>query len=81
MKRFKVIDPKGVSINGELQPKGEIVTLAKGAELNAFLHFKQVSPVDEKSDEEADAKAKAKAESKAEADAKAKAEADAKANK
>jgi hypothetical protein len=77
MKRFKVIDPKGVSINGELKPKGEIVTLAKGAELNAFLHFKQVSPVDEKSDDEADAKAKAKAE----ADAKAKAEADAKANK
>lgn len=81
MEKFKIIDPKGLTINGELKKKGETVTLAKGAELNAFLHFKQVSPVAEKSDEEAEAKAKDKADAKAEAEAKAKAEAEAKAGK
>lgn len=79
MEKFKVIDPKGVLVNGELKEKGETVTLAKGAERNAFLHFKQVKPVDAKAeDPEAAAKSKAEKAEKAEAEAKAKAEAAAK---
>lgn len=81
MEKFKVIDPKGVLVNGVLKEKGETITLAKGAERNAFLHFKQVKPVEAKAeDPEAAAKAKADADLKAkqEAEAKAKAEAAAK---
>ena len=81
MKNFKVTDPKGIFIEGKHHEKGAKVSLPEGAVLDAFVHFKQVSPVDEKSDDEADAKAKEKAAAKAEADAKAKAEADAKAGK
>lgn len=76
MEKFKVIDPRGVTINGEVKEKGETVTLAKGAELNAFLHFGQVKPFVAKA-EDPEAAAKAKAE-KSEAEAKAKAEAAAK---
>jgi hypothetical protein len=81
MNKFKVTDPKGIFIDGKHHEKGAKVSISEGAILDAFLHFKQVAEVDDKSDDEADAKAKAKAEAKAEADAKAKAEADAKANK
>jgi hypothetical protein len=59
MEKFKVIDPKGVLVNGVLKEKGETVTLAKGAERNAFLHFKQVKAVEAKAeDPEAAAKSK-----------------------
>jgi hypothetical protein len=77
MNKFKVTDPKGVFIDGKHHEKGGKVSIPEGAVLDAFLHFKQVSLLDDKSDDEGDAKAKAKAE----AEAKAKAEADAKANK
>lgn len=51
MEKFKVIDPKGVLINGELKEKGDTVTLDKGAERNAFLHFKQVKAVEAKAED------------------------------
>lgn len=70
MEKFKVIDPNGVIVNGELKEKGETVTLAKGAERNAFLHFKQVKQVEAKAeDPEAAAKAKVDADLKAKAEA------------
>lgn len=93
MEKFKVIDPKGITVNGVLVEKGETVTLAKGAQLNAFIHFKQVEPSEAKAeDPEADAKkaeaerleaekAAAAAEEEAKEKAKAKAEADAKGKK
>ena len=78
--KYKVIDPKGIHAGGKHIAKGEVVTLPDGASLKAFLHFKQVTPHEEKkpaADPAAQAKAEAEAKAKAEADAKAKAEAEA----
>jgi hypothetical protein len=71
MEKYKVIDPKGVTIEGVLVEKGDTITLNKGAQLNALLHFKQIKPVEAKAeDPEADADLKAEEEAKAEAKAK-----------
>lgn len=76
MDKFKVTDPNGIYHDGILVEAGKTLKISKGAARNAFLHFKQIEPVAEKSakDEDPDADAKAKEE----ADAKAKADADAK---
>jgi hypothetical protein len=73
MKNFKVIDPKGIHIEGKHHEKGAKVSIPEGAVLDAFLHFKQVADVEGPSEADAKAaeKAAAKAEAKAEADAKA----------
>jgi hypothetical protein len=81
MEKFKVLDPKGIFVDGKLAEKGNTVTIGKGATLNAFLHFKQVEAVKAKAeDPEAESKAAAEKE-KAEAEAKAKAEAESKGKK
>lgn len=82
MEKYKVIDPKGITVDGKLAEKGDIITLNKGAQVNAFLHFKQIKPTEAKAeDPEAAAKAKADADLKAKEDAEAKAKAEAAAKK
>jgi hypothetical protein len=68
MEKFKVIDPKGVVINGELKEKGDTITLGKSAERNAFLHFRQIKPVESKG--KAESEAPVKDETKVESEAK-----------
>ena len=48
---YEVIDPKGIHVNGRHVQKGRIVPLPDGAALKAFLHFKQVTPREEKKPE------------------------------
>jgi hypothetical protein len=60
MEKFKVIDPKGITINGVLKEKGETITLDKGAERNALLHFKQIEAKAEDPEAKAEAAAKNK---------------------
>ncbi|HEY1121743.1 MAG TPA: hypothetical protein VGE67_09090 [Haloferula sp.] len=45
--KHRVIDPKGIHADGNHFAKGKVVDLPDGAALKAFLHFKQVAPVDE----------------------------------
>jgi hypothetical protein len=69
MKNFKVIDQKGIYIDGKHHEKGSKVSIPEGAVLDAFIHFKQVAEMEGST--EADAKAAEKAAAKAEAEAKA----------
>ena len=66
MEKYKVIDPKGVTVDGTFVAKGDTINLNKGAQLNALLHFKQVKPVEAKA-EDLEAEADLKAEEEAEA--------------
>ncbi|MEM1085943.1 MAG: hypothetical protein AAGI48_17675 [Verrucomicrobiota bacterium] len=84
MNKYKVIDPKGLSVNGKLHKEGETVTgEKKQVHIATALHFNQIEEVKQsKPDSAAEAKAKAEEEAakkKAEAEAKAKADAEAKA--
>jgi len=87
MNNYKIIDPKGLSVNGKLHEEGGTITgEPKQVHIATALHFKQIKKVEGASpkppaDPAADAKAKAGAEAKAKAEeaAKKKAEADAKA--
>jgi hypothetical protein len=55
MKQFKVIDPKGIHIEGKHHEKGAKVSISEGAVLDAFLHFKQVAEIEGSSEAEAKA--------------------------
>ena len=48
MTTYKVTDPKGITIDGVHIENGQAVSIAEGAQLNAFIHFKQVELVPEK---------------------------------
>lgn len=61
MNPFKVIDPKGIHLDGKHHEKGAKASIPDGAVLDAFLHFKQVEPAktkaeDPKPEPDADAK-------------------------
>lgn len=47
MNTFKVIDPKGIHAGGKHFAQGEKVRLPDSAQLDAFLHFKQVEEAKE----------------------------------
>jgi hypothetical protein len=61
MKTYKVLDPKGIHVAGKHYPQGETVRLGRGAQLNAFLHFKQVEEAADAPEPKAKPKGKAKA--------------------
>jgi hypothetical protein len=43
--KVKIIDPKGILVDGNRLPKGQVIE-AGGAQLKAWLHFKQVEPAE-----------------------------------
>jgi len=45
--KHRVIDPKGIHVEGKHVAKGQVVALADGAALKAFVHFKQVTLVED----------------------------------
>lgn len=53
--KYKIIDPKGVLVAGKILGQGEVIE-ASGAQLDAWLHFRQVEPHDEEAQESAEAK-------------------------
>ena len=72
MKKFKVIDPKGLSVNGKLHEKGETINgELKHPHISTALHFKQIEEVTPESNGKAKAEDEA-AKKKAEAEAKSK---------
>lgn len=48
MTTYKVTDPKGITVDGVHIENGKSVVIGEGAQLNAFIHFKQVELVPEK---------------------------------
>lgn len=60
MNTFKVIDPKGIHAGGKHFAQGEKVRLPDGAQLDAFLHFKQVEEAKEAEQSAAEDKPKKK---------------------
>lgn len=50
--KYKVIDPRGIHLDGKPVATGETVRIPEGAALDAFLHFKQVESTEEKEEEE-----------------------------
>lgn len=42
--KYRVTDPKGITVNGEHHAAGSVVRIPPGAAEKAFVHFKQVEP-------------------------------------
>lgn len=58
MEKFKVIDPNGISHNGETFKKGDVIVMGRGAALNAFVHFGQVKPTSDAKAEDSEPESK-----------------------